>query len=145
MTNHTHLDMSVSFCGVRFPNPFLLSSSPVSNSAEMVEKAFAEGWGGVCYKTLNSDRIPIIHPSPRMNAYHYESKRLVGLQNVEQISDRPLKDNLADFLYSQKEVPRSPDHRQYHGILQRRVGLPRQGPRPTTGRTCWSSTSPVRI
>jgi len=106
--SNTHIDMSVSFCGVRFPNPFILSSSPVSNSAEMVEKAYAEGWGGVCYKTLNSDRIPIIHPSPRMNAYHYEGKRLVGLQNVEQISDRPLKDNLADFLYLKKKYPDHP-------------------------------------
>jgi dihydropyrimidine dehydrogenase (NAD+) subunit PreA len=102
------IDLSVSFCGVKFPNPFLLSSSPVSNSAEMVEMAFEQGWGGVCYKTLNSDRIPIIHPSPRMNAYHYEAKQLVGLQNVEQISDRPLKDNLADFLYLKKKYPSHP-------------------------------------
>ncbi len=103
-----HIDLSVSFCGVRFKNPFLLSSSPVSNSAEMVEKAYEQGWGGVCYKTLNSGRIPIIHPSPRMNAYHYEGKRLVGLQNVEQISDRPLRDNLADFLFLKKKHPDHP-------------------------------------
>ena len=102
------IDLSVNFCGVRFPNPFLLSSSPVSNSAEMVEKAFEAGWGGVCYKTLNSNRIPIIHPSPRMAPYHYEAKQVVGLQNVEQISDRPLKDNLADFLYLKKKHPDRP-------------------------------------
>ncbi|MEW5817000.1 MAG: NAD-dependent dihydropyrimidine dehydrogenase subunit PreA, partial [Spirochaetota bacterium] len=92
-------------CGVRFKNPFLLSSSPVSNSAEMIAQAFETGWAGVAYKTLNSDRIPIIHPSPRMNPYHYGSKRLVGLQNVEQISDRPLKDNLLDILYLKKHYP----------------------------------------
>jgi dihydropyrimidine dehydrogenase (NAD+) subunit PreA len=80
----------------------------VSNSAEMVEQAFEQGWGGACYKTLNADRIPIVHPSPRMNAYHYGAKRLVGLQNVEQISDRPLKDNLADFLYLKKKFPEHP-------------------------------------
>ncbi|MGA2976300.1 MAG: NAD-dependent dihydropyrimidine dehydrogenase subunit PreA [Spirochaetia bacterium] len=108
MASSTRLDLSVSFCGVRFNNPFLLSSSPVSNSAEMVEMAYQQGWAGVCYKTLNSDRIPIIHPSPRMNAYHYENKRLVGLQNVEQISDRPLKDNLADFLSLKKKYPDRP-------------------------------------
>lgn len=102
------IDLSVNFCDVRFPNPFLLSSSPVSNSAEMVEQAFEQGWGGVCYKTLNSDRIPIIHPSPRMAPYHYEAKQVVGLQNVEQISDRPLKDNLADFQYLKKKHPDRP-------------------------------------
>lgn len=99
------IDLSVSFCGVNFKNPFLLSSSPVSNSAEMVEKAFQMGWSGVVFKTLNSDRIPIVHPSPRMNSYHYGHKKLVGLQNVEQISDRPLKDNLIDFLFLKKKYP----------------------------------------
>lgn len=99
------VDLSIDFCGVTFKNPFLLSSSPVSNSAEMVEKAYEMGWGGVVFKTLNSDRIPIIHPSPRMNSYHYGHKRLVGLQNVEQISDRPLKDNLLDYLYLKKKYP----------------------------------------
>ncbi|TFG63360.1 MAG: NAD-dependent dihydropyrimidine dehydrogenase subunit PreA [Spirochaetales bacterium] len=98
-------DLSIDFCGVRFKNPFCLSSSPVSNSAEMVAQAFEAGWSGVAFKTLNSDRVPIIHPSPRMNAYHYDNKRLVGLQNVEQISDRPLKDNLLDMLYLKKHYP----------------------------------------
>ena len=101
-------DLSVTMCGVRFANPFILSSSPVSNSAEMVEKAYELGWAGVCYKTLNSGRIPIVHPSPRMAGYDYEAKRLVGLQNVEQISDRPLKDNLADFRYLKKKYPDRP-------------------------------------
>jgi len=103
-----NIDLSVDFCGVRFKNPFLLSSSPVSNSAEMVAKSFEAGWGGVAYKTLASGRWPIVHPSPRMNAYHYGSKNLMGLQNVEQISDRPLKDNLADFLYLKKHYPDHP-------------------------------------
>jgi dihydropyrimidine dehydrogenase (NAD+) subunit PreA len=103
-----NIDLSVDFCGVKFKNPFLLSSSPVSNSAEMVAQAFEAGWGGVVYKTLGSDLLPIVHPSPRMNAYHYGSKHLMGLQNVEQISDRPLKDNLLDILYLKKNYPDHP-------------------------------------
>ncbi|MCF8106974.1 MAG: NAD-dependent dihydropyrimidine dehydrogenase subunit PreA [Desulfohalobiaceae bacterium] len=102
----TKPDLSIEFCGKKFINPFLLSSSPVSNSAEMVARAFEAGWSGVAFKTLNSDRIPIIHPSPRMNTYDYGHKKLVGLQNVEQISDRPLKDNLLDFLYLKKHYPK---------------------------------------
>lgn len=105
MKSNNKVDLSIDFCGIKFNNPFLLSSSPVSNSAEMVEMAYEAGWSGVVFKTLNSDRIPIIHPSPRMNSYHYGSKRLVGLQNVEQISDRPLADNLIDFLYLKKKYP----------------------------------------
>ena len=87
----TKTDLSVTFCGKKFLNPFMLSSSPVSNSAEMVGRAFDAGWGGVAYKTLVTDRIPIYHPSPRMHGYHYGEKRLVGLQNVEQTTDRGLR------------------------------------------------------
>ena len=103
--NRKDINLSIDFCGVTFKNPFLLSSSPVSNSAEMVARSFDAGWSGVVFKTLNSDTVPIIHPSPRMNGYGYGNKRLVGLQNVEMISDRPLKDNLADFLYLKKQYP----------------------------------------
>ncbi len=100
------VDLSVDFCGVKFINPFMLSSSPVSNSAEMVARAFEAGWGGVAYKTIVTDRIPIIHPSPRMHGYHYGDKRLVGLQNVEQTSDRGLKANLLDIMYLKKHYPK---------------------------------------
>jgi len=103
-----HVDLSVNFCGVKFKNPFLLSSSPVSNSAEMVARSFDAGWGGVVFKTLNSDRLPIIHPSPRMHCVHYGSKKEMAVQNVEMISDRPLKDNLMEFLYLKKNYPDHP-------------------------------------
>lgn len=98
-------DLSVDFCGVKFKNPFMLSSSPVSNSAEMVGRAFDAGWGGVAYKTMVTDRIPIIHPSPRMHGYDYGDTKLVGLQNVEQTSDRGLKPNLLDMMYLKKHWP----------------------------------------
>ncbi len=106
MTNN--VDLSIDFCGVKFKNPFLLSSSPVSNSAEMVARSFDAGWSGVVFKTLNSDRLPIIHPSPRMHCIHYGAKQEIAVQNVEMISDRPLKDNLADFLYLKKRYPDHP-------------------------------------
>ena len=106
MTNN--VDLSIDFCGVQFKNPFLLSSSPVSNSAEMVARSFEAGWSGVVFKTLNSDRLPIVHPSPRMHCVHYGSKKAMAVQNVEMISDRPLKDNLTEFLYLKKNYPDYP-------------------------------------
>lgn len=99
------VDLSVDFCGVRFVNPFLLSSSPVSNSAEMVSRAFEAGWAGVAYKTVVTDRIPIIHPSPRMKSFDHGREQLVGLQNVEQTSDRGLKPNLLDMTWLKKRWP----------------------------------------
>lgn len=43
-------DLSITFCGVKFPNPFCLSSSPVGNCYEMCAKAYDTGWGGVVFK-----------------------------------------------------------------------------------------------
>jgi dihydropyrimidine dehydrogenase (NAD+) subunit PreA len=99
------IDLSIDFCGFKSINPFLLSSGPVANCAEMVDRAFAAGWAGAAYKTLAPDSVPIIHPSPRMNDYSYGTKKLVGLQNVEQITDRSLKDNLLDIAYLKKKWP----------------------------------------
>jgi dihydropyrimidine dehydrogenase (NAD+) subunit PreA len=90
--------LALDFCGVHFPNPFCLSSSPVANSAEMCARAFDAGWGGVYYKTLGKeDEHRVYHPSPRLNALHYDGMKTIGLQNVEQITDRPLAENLKDI------------------------------------------------
>lgn len=98
-------DLRIDFCGFPLVNPFLLSSSPVSNSAEMVSRAFEAGWAGVAYKTIVTDRIRIVHPSPRMAAYRPGGKRLLGVQNVEQVSDRGLKANLLDLTWLKKRWP----------------------------------------
>jgi len=127
-------DLSIEMCGVKFPNPFLLSSSPVSNTAEMVGRAFDMGWGGVAYKTLVIDKTKIIHPSPRMAKYNYGNKKLVGLQNVEQTSDRPLKDNLLDIKYLKKHWPK-------HPVITSIMGFSED----EWVRICWNLTFPVRI
>jgi dihydropyrimidine dehydrogenase (NAD+) subunit PreA len=105
MTNK-QANLSVNFCGVCFENPFLLSSSPVSNHAEMCSRAYDAGWGGIVYKTLNvDDTFKVVMPSPRLNAYHCGAARFIGLQNAEQISDRKLKDNIKDIAALKKAYP----------------------------------------
>jgi dihydropyrimidine dehydrogenase (NAD+) subunit PreA len=100
------VDLSVEFCGVKFENPFLLSSSPVGNHAEMCARAFDAGWGGIVYKTLTNEKtFKVIMPSPRLHSYNYGADRMVGLQNAEQTSDRPLADNLEDFKKLKKNYP----------------------------------------
>ena len=93
-------------CGVEFLNPFLLSSSPVSNTAEMIGRAFDYGFSGVAYKTIVDDRTKIIHPAPRMSEYVYGSQKLTGLQNIEQTSDRSLVDNFKDIAYLKRNWPK---------------------------------------
>jgi dihydropyrimidine dehydrogenase (NAD+) subunit PreA len=109
--------LKVDFCGVEFPNPFCLSSSPVGNTYDMCARAMDMGWGGVVYKTVGLDHeVTITHPSPRLNALHRGTQRVVGLQNVEQISDRPTDANFADLARLKKNYPK-------HGIVASIMGL----------------------
>ena len=45
-------DLSTTFTGVRFKNPFLLSSAPPTESESNIVRAFEAGWGGVVTKTI---------------------------------------------------------------------------------------------
>lgn len=102
------ISLAMDFCGVHWENPFALSSSPVTNSAEMIARAYDQGFGGSYYKTLaREDKFEIRHPSPRFSVVHARSTggMDVGIQNMEQISDRPLADNLADIAWLRKTYP----------------------------------------
>src|SRR5215211_4590628 len=44
--------LEVTFTGLRFPNPFLLSSAPPTESDANIMRAFDAGWGGVVTKTI---------------------------------------------------------------------------------------------
>ncbi|MBI9038455.1 MAG: NAD-dependent dihydropyrimidine dehydrogenase subunit PreA [Bacteroidales bacterium] len=99
-------DLSINFCGVKFENPFCLSSSPVGNHAEMCSRAYDAGWGGIVYKTLGLEKsFKVVMPSPRLSVYNYGNKKFVGLQNAEQITDRPIKDNIRDIALLKKNYP----------------------------------------
>ena len=87
-------DLSCNIAGVQSPNPFWLASAPPTNSGYQVMKAFDQGWGGAVWKTLG---VPIINTSSRYGAINYRSSRMIGLNNIELISDRPLKDNLREI------------------------------------------------
>ena len=102
----TKADLSINFCGIKFENPFCLSSSPVGNHAEMCARAYDAGWGGIVYKTLGLEKsFKIVMPSPRLSVYNYMDKRFVGLQNAEQITDRNIKDNIRDIAWLKKNYP----------------------------------------
>jgi dihydropyrimidine dehydrogenase (NAD+) subunit PreA len=49
---HMSINRAVSFTGLSFPNPFLLSSAPPTESESNILRAFEAGWGGVVTKTI---------------------------------------------------------------------------------------------
>ncbi len=98
-----NVNLSVEFCGVKCENPFFLSSSCVAGDYEMCARALKAGWGGIVYKTIGFV-IPN-EVSPRFDAINKETAQFVGFKNLEQISDKPLAENLAAIKNLKKEFP----------------------------------------
>ena len=96
-------DLSIEFCGVKAPNPFWLASAPPTNSAYQVRRAFEAGWGGAVWKTLNHE--PIVNVSSRYGAVDYDGRKVMGLNNIELITDRTLDVNLDEIRLIKKEFP----------------------------------------
>ena len=100
-------DISVNFAGIRSPNPFWLASAPPTNSGYQIMKAFDAGWGGAVWKTLG---VPIVNVSSRYGSVNYRNTRMMGFNNIELITDRPLKDNLKEIEEVKKYFP-------YHAVI----------------------------
>ncbi len=96
-------DLRSDFLGIKSPNPFWLASAPPTDKQYNVERAYQAGWGGVVWKTLGAEGPPIVNVSgPRYGAIWGADRRLLGLNNIELITDRPLEVNLREI----KEVKR---------------------------------------
>ena len=98
-------DLSITFMGVKFENPFCLSSSPVGNCYDMCSKAYEAGWGGVVFKTIGPKHYLIDEVSPRFDALTKEATGFVGFKNMEQIAEHSLEENLSDLRKLKKNYP----------------------------------------
>ena len=87
-------DLRINFAGIRSPNPFWLASAPPTNSGAQIHKAFEAGWGGAVWKTIGA---PVLNVSNRYGAWHYGGQKMLAINNVELISDRPLEVNLREI------------------------------------------------
>ena len=99
-------DLTSSFIGIQSPNPFWLASAPPTDKAYNVIRAFEAGWGGVVWKTLGEDGPPLVNVNgPRYGAWHSGDRRLMGFNNIELITDRPLDLNLREITQVKKDWP----------------------------------------
>ena len=98
-------DIRNDFIGIKSPNPFWLASAPPTDKEYNVVRAFKAGWGGVVWKTLGEDP-PIVNVNgPRYGAIHSGDRRLIGLNNIELITDRPLEVNLQEIKQVKRDWP----------------------------------------
>ena len=94
-------DLSTTFTGIRFENPFLLSSAPPTESESNILRAFEAGWGGVVTKTIGmhpvvnvaGPKTKFLRVQPETGALSMNKGRAGTLHsswNWELISDKPL-------------------------------------------------------
>ena len=95
-------DLSINFAGIQSPNPFWLASAPPANSGAQIHRAFEAGWGGAVWKTIGP---PVLNVSNRYGALHYGGQRMLAINNVELISDRPLEVNLREIAEVKRAWP----------------------------------------
>jgi dihydropyrimidine dehydrogenase (NAD+) subunit PreA len=96
-------DLTTNFAGIRCPNPFWLASGPPTNCGEQVMRAFDAGWGGAVWKTIGD---PIVNVSSRYSSVDWNGQRMMGLNNIELITDRPIETNLREITEVKKRYPK---------------------------------------
>jgi dihydropyrimidine dehydrogenase (NAD+) subunit PreA len=97
-------DLRVKFCGVESPNPFWLASGPPTNTSGQVMRAFDAGWGGAVWKTIGE---PITNTTSRYGAVDLNGVKVMGFNNIELISDRPIEDNFREIAEVKKRYPKN--------------------------------------
>ena len=97
-------DLSCTIAGIETINPFWLASAPPTDKYYNVARAFEAGWGGVVWKTLGEDP-PVVNVSSRYGVHQDANRGILGINNIELISDRPLDTNLQEIERCRKEWP----------------------------------------
>jgi dihydropyrimidine dehydrogenase (NAD+) subunit PreA len=97
-------NLTCTIAGIESINPFWLASAPPTDKYINVVRAFEAGWGGVVWKTLGEDPA-VVNVSSRYGVHKNSHKEIVGINNIELISDRPLQTNLDEIKQVRKEWP----------------------------------------
>ncbi|MCL4132188.1 UNVERIFIED_CONTAM: hypothetical protein GTU68_039962 [Idotea baltica] len=88
------------------PNPFVIGSGPPGTNANVIGKAFDEGWGAVISKTISLEAEKVINVQPRYARLRSRaSKEIFGWENIELISDRSFDTWMDEFKSLKDKYP----------------------------------------
>jgi dihydropyrimidine dehydrogenase (NAD+) subunit PreA len=79
-------DLSTTFCGVRFANPFVLAPAPATDEIEMLRRGFEAGWAGAVLKTTSvaSTEVPLKYPM--ITGVRSGWRKIAAMGNIDLIS-----------------------------------------------------------
>jgi dihydropyrimidine dehydrogenase (NADP+) len=100
------MDLSITVNGIKFPNPFLLGSGPPGTNARVIAKSYDAGWGGAVAKTVSLESAKVVNVVPRYGKLRSRtSGEVIGFENIELISDRPIDVWLDEFRQIKQNYP----------------------------------------
>lgn len=99
------VDLSVNFCGVKFLNPYVLAAAPPTDKPDMVRRAFEAGWAGAIIKTLSVEEEPVSLVYPMMHGVSHRGQKMMGLENIDLISEHKVDEWLPEITAIKKEFP----------------------------------------
>lgn len=92
--------------GLQLPNPFVIGSGPPGTNANVIGKAFDEGWGAVIAKTISLDASKVVNVQPRYARLRSRTSReIYGWENIELISDRSFDVWMDEFKQIKDKYP----------------------------------------
>ncbi len=98
--------LNVTVNGLKLPNPFVIGSGPPGTNANVIGKAFDEGWGAVICKTVSLDAAKVVNVQPRYGRLRTaESQEIIGWENIELISDRDFGTWIDEFHQLKDKYP----------------------------------------
>jgi dihydropyrimidine dehydrogenase (NADP+)/dihydropyrimidine dehydrogenase (NAD+) subunit PreA len=99
-------NLSITVDGLKLPNPFVIASGPPGTNANVIGKAFDEGWGAVICKTISLDASKVTNVQPRYGRLRAAaSQEIIGWENIELISDRPFPTWIDEFKQLKDKYP----------------------------------------
>lgn len=105
------VDISVDFCGIKFPNPFGIASATNATSSAMIARAFEQGWGFAVTKTFCLDKDYVTNVSPRIIRGTTSGPRYGPHQgsfmNIELISEKSAAYWLSTVRQLKKDFPKN--------------------------------------
>ncbi len=100
------IELGVNFVGREFENPFILAAAPPSDELGMVESAFEHGWAGAVLKTTSVEGTPVPLVYPMMSYNSYSNEKLIGMGNIDLISQYHIDELEKRVKYLKKKYPK---------------------------------------
>ena len=84
------VNLKINFCGIKFPNPFVVAQVPPAGDIDVIASQLEAGWGGVLLRSASLTAAPakqtisaLREKAPLYRGVDYEDRRMIDLGWIE--------------------------------------------------------------